>query len=220
MYNDKILENINSKIEGLSSSVKNQLSFNKMIKTQLAQITAAIPVNNQQKIPAKPKNSLEKVNTVTMRGGKSTHDPPTPNNKAGKAKEQQEEGSSSSTNIQKDQEEEGTAPQDFIDTSYLSFPTRNRKQVGDEQFAHFVEMIEKIYVSILLMNVLHVHSYAKCIKDIINNKRPLPSTEVMKLMEECSTAILNRLPEKKKDPRCPIITCSLGPSNVIMPYAM
>ena len=30
-YNDEILENINSKLEGLTSSVKNQLSFNKMI---------------------------------------------------------------------------------------------------------------------------------------------------------------------------------------------
>jgi len=33
MYNDKMLENINSKIETLSSLVKNQLSFNKMIET-------------------------------------------------------------------------------------------------------------------------------------------------------------------------------------------
>ena len=31
VYNDEILENINSKLEGLTSSVKNQLSFNKMI---------------------------------------------------------------------------------------------------------------------------------------------------------------------------------------------
>jgi hypothetical protein len=43
-----------------------------MIETQLDQITAAIPVNNQQTILAKPKNSLEKVNAVTTRGGKST----------------------------------------------------------------------------------------------------------------------------------------------------
>jgi hypothetical protein len=35
-----MLENINCKTEGLSSSVKNQLSFNKMIETKLAQIAA------------------------------------------------------------------------------------------------------------------------------------------------------------------------------------
>ena len=46
MFNDKMIENINSKLENLSSTVKNQLSFNKMIETQIAQIVAAIHVNN------------------------------------------------------------------------------------------------------------------------------------------------------------------------------
>jgi hypothetical protein len=97
---------------------------------------------------------------------------------------------------------EETAPEDFVNTTYLPFPTRKRKQAVDEQFARFVEMIEKIHVSVPLMDVLHVPSYAKYIKDIINNKRPLPSTEVVKLTEECSAAILNR-PPKKKDLGCP-----------------
>ena len=101
------------------------------------------------------------------------------------------------------------APQDFVDTSYLPFPTRKRKQAVDEQFARFIELIEKIHVSVPLMDVLLVPSYAKYIKDIINNKRPLPSMEVVKLTEECSAAILNYLPEKK-DPGCPTITCSIG----------
>ena len=59
------------------------------------------------------------------------------------------------------------------------------------------------------MDVLYVPSYAKYIKDIINNKRPLPSTEVVKLTEECSTTILD-FPKKKKDLGCPTISCSIG----------
>ena len=57
MFNDKMIENINSKIESLSSSIKNHLSFNKIIETQIAQIAAAIPVNNTGKIPGQPENS-------------------------------------------------------------------------------------------------------------------------------------------------------------------
>jgi hypothetical protein len=68
LNNDKILENINSKIEGLSSSIKNQLSFNKMIETQIAQIAAAIPSDNDEKILGQPINSLENIKVVTMRG--------------------------------------------------------------------------------------------------------------------------------------------------------
>ena len=49
MYNDKMFENINSKLENLSSPVKNQLSFNKMIETQIAQVAAAILANHSVK---------------------------------------------------------------------------------------------------------------------------------------------------------------------------
>ena len=41
--NDKMLENINAKLDDFSSAIKNQLSFNKMLETQLAQLAAAIP---------------------------------------------------------------------------------------------------------------------------------------------------------------------------------
>ena len=105
---------------------------------------------------------------MTTRGGKTTRDPPNPNQYVGKAKQCQE-AKPSTTQKEKEQEEE-TAPKDFVDTNYLPFPTRNCKQAVDKQFAHFVEMIEKIHVSVPLMDVLHVPSYAKYIKDIVNNK--------------------------------------------------
>jgi hypothetical protein len=58
MFNDKMLENINSKIESLCSYVKNQMSFNKMIETQIAQIAASIPVNNTGKVSGNPRIPL------------------------------------------------------------------------------------------------------------------------------------------------------------------
>ena len=64
MFNDKMIENINSKLRNLSSSVKNQLSFNKMIETQIAQIATAIPINHSGKIPWQPENSLENVHAA------------------------------------------------------------------------------------------------------------------------------------------------------------
>ena len=64
MYNDKMLENINSKIESLSSSVKNQLSFNKMIETQISQLATAIPIDRLGKTSGQPENSLENVNAA------------------------------------------------------------------------------------------------------------------------------------------------------------
>ena len=83
----------------------------------------------------------------------------------------------------------------------------------DEQFGKFVEVIQKIYINIYQIDAIQVPTYAKYIRDILNNKRPLPTTEVIKLMEECSAAILNTSPVKKKDPGCPTIDCSIGNQN-------
>ena len=41
--NDKSMENIHAKMDGFSTAIKNQLSFNNMIETQLAQVAAALP---------------------------------------------------------------------------------------------------------------------------------------------------------------------------------
>jgi hypothetical protein len=75
----------------------------------------------------------------------------------------------------------------------------------DEQFGKFVEVIQKLNVNIPFLKTMQVPTYAKYLKDILNNKRPLPTMDMVKLTEECSTAIL-----KKKDPGCPTISCSIG----------
>ena len=51
LANDKTLENLNVKIKTLSSTLKNQLSFNKMIETQ---IVASLPAAESRKIPRQP----------------------------------------------------------------------------------------------------------------------------------------------------------------------
>ena len=65
--NDKSMETIHAKMDGFSIAIKNQLSFNNMIESQLAQVAAAMP-------PA-----MENVKAITTRGGKTTQDPPYPN---------------------------------------------------------------------------------------------------------------------------------------------
>ena len=82
--NNKIFENINSNLEGLTFSFESQLSLNKMSKKQLAQIATSIPAYDFENIHGQPKISFENVNMVIMRDG-STRDLPYPNH-AGEAK--------------------------------------------------------------------------------------------------------------------------------------
>src|SRR6187551_1233531 len=71
--NDKTLESIDSRMESFSSAMKSQLSFNKMIETQVAQLAAAVPVTESGKIPGQPEPSIETVKAVTTRHGKMPH---------------------------------------------------------------------------------------------------------------------------------------------------
>ena len=70
MANDKILENLCEKMDSFSSTVKNQLSFNKMLETQLSELAVVVLSYEQGKIPRKPKDPIESVNLVTTKYGK------------------------------------------------------------------------------------------------------------------------------------------------------
>jgi len=62
--NDKMLENINNRMDNFTTVIKNQISFNKMIESELNQIAATVPVTNSG-IPSQPEG-LESANLVDM----------------------------------------------------------------------------------------------------------------------------------------------------------
>ena len=117
--------------------------------------------------------NLEKVNTITTRGGKSSHDPPYPT-RTGKTPVAVQEEEKTSNGVEEFGPQEQELQQDFHDTTLLLFPQRNRKAKVDEQFGKFVEVIQKLYINILLLDAIQLPTYGKYLKDILNNKRPLP----------------------------------------------
>jgi hypothetical protein len=137
LANDKILESLAAQIEGFNSVIKNQLSFNKMIETQVAQLASSCPNANTGKLPGQPEvPSKENVNAVTMRGGKSTWEPPLPQDAGSRRKaitashtdaedEEQEEAVDSNTfATQEDPVEPPRTSWDYHDTTTLSFRFR------------------------------------------------------------------------------------------------
>ena len=63
--NDKILENINNRMDSFTSTIKNQHSFNKIIESQIAQPSVAIPPFNKGKILEKLED-LETANLIDI----------------------------------------------------------------------------------------------------------------------------------------------------------
>ena len=70
-------------------------------------------------------------------------------------------------------------------------------------------MVRRLSINMPLLDALQVPTYSRYFKDIVGNKREIPPSTV-KLTEECSVTIVNEAPEKKRDPRCPTIPCSIG----------
>ena len=56
-------------------------------------------------------------------------------------------------------------------------------------------------------------SYAKFLKEILKNKRKLEDFETVKLNEERFAILLNKLPQKLKDPGSFTIPCTIGSIN-------
>ncbi|WVZ48682.1 hypothetical protein U9M48_000101 [Paspalum notatum var. saurae] len=168
------------------------------------------------KLPGQPESPpKEHINVVTTRGGWSTQDPPHPKT-AGK-----EQGKQAVPEVEEEEDREPqlvkeapkSAPHEFYDTIVIPFPQRQKKASVDDQFGKFVEIIKQLYVNVPLIDGMQVPTYANYLKEILNNKKLLPSTEVVHLTEECSAAILNQPLEKKQDPRKPYISCSIGTQN-------
>jgi hypothetical protein len=54
------------------------------------------------------------------------------------------------------------------DTHLLPFPRQANKPVEDEKFSYFVEVIQRMYVHIPMLNAMQVLTYARYLKDILN----------------------------------------------------
>ena len=108
-------------MDSFSSTIKDQLSYNKKIESQLAQLAAALPFAT----------NLEKVNAITTRGGKSTRDPSYPIRTCKTQVVMQEEGKRNDE-VEEVVPQERELQQDFYDTTFLPFPRRNRKAKMDE----------------------------------------------------------------------------------------
>ena len=131
-----------AQLEGFNSVIKNQLSFNKMIETQVAQLASSCPNINTGKLPGQQKvPPKENVSVVTTHGGKTTQEPPFQKNARKQWKtviasrtevedEGQEEADDSNTPATKeDPVEPPRTSRDYHDTTALPFPERIRKPV-------------------------------------------------------------------------------------------
>jgi hypothetical protein len=99
---------------------------------------------------------------------------------------------------------------DISDTHLLPFPHQAEKPMKDEKFSCFMEVIQRMYVHILMLDAMQVPTYGRYLKDILNQKRPIHEMDRLVFAERCSAVILDGLPDKMGDPGVPTIYCLIG----------
>jgi hypothetical protein len=82
-----------------------------------------------------------------------------------------------------------------------------------EKYSYFMEVIRRMYVDISMLDAMQVPTYARYLKDILNQKRPIPETGRLMFAKRCSSAMLDGLLNKMGDLGVPTISYLIGTKN-------
>jgi hypothetical protein len=149
-------------------AVENQLNFNKVLETRIAQLAVALPHPNGGDFPGQPTVPIkENVKAVITQSGKTMAEPKLKSKKMGPTDPVEEEEKAEAeveAEPRTEMEEENlgkVSPKNISDTHLLPFPRQAKKHVKDEKFSRFMEVILRIYVHILMLDAMQVPTYAR-----------------------------------------------------------
>jgi hypothetical protein len=177
LTNDRILESIDSKMNNLTVAVQNQLNFNKVLETRIVQLAATLPHPNGRDFLGQPVVPIkENVKVVITRSGKTMAEPKEKSKKMSPTDPVEEEEKAEAEveaepRPKKGEENLGKASlKDISDTHLLPFPHQAKKIVEDEKFSSFMVVIRRMYIHIPMLEAMQVLTYARYLKDILNQK--------------------------------------------------
>ena len=77
--------------------------------------------------------------------------------------------------------------------------------------AEILEHLHQVKVNLPLLQIIkQMPAYAKVIKDLCTVKRKHHLKKTAFFIKQVSVIIQHKVPRKYKDPRCPIISCTIG----------
>jgi hypothetical protein len=97
----------------------------------------------------------------------------------------------------------------------MPFPGKKHKSKEEEHYNRFCEWMRPLFLEIPLTYAIRMPPYAKFMKDIVTNKRKIPSEEISTLLANYSFD--GKVPEKLGDPGIPTIPCSIKNNYVSRP---
>ncbi|KAL7599566.1 hypothetical protein Lser_V15G21208 [Lactuca serriola] len=82
----------------------------------------------------------------------------------------------------------------------LRFPARARQEKNDVDYQKFLEHIKALQINMSFIEaVAQMPKYAKFLKELLTNRKKMEEVKKVVLNDNCSAAMLNKLPKKKGD---------------------
>jgi hypothetical protein len=173
------------------------------LETWISQLARALPHPNVIDFPGQPAIPInENVKAVITRSGKTMAEPKAKSKKMGPTDPvEEEEKAEAEVEVEprpeKQEENLGkTSPKDISDTLLPAFPHQAKKPMEDEKFSRFMKVIWRMYVHIPMLDAMQVPTYARYLKDILNQNQAILEMDRLVFAERCSDAILDGLPDK------------------------
>jgi hypothetical protein len=173
--------------------VQNQLNFNKVLETWIAQLAVALPHPNGGDFPGELAVPVKKnMKAGITQSGKTMAEPKAKSKKISPTDSiEEEEKAEAEVEVElrpeKEEENLGKAlPKDISDTHLLPFPHQAKKHVEDEKCNHFMEVMWRMYIHIPMLDAMQVLTYARYLKDILNQEQPIPEMDMLVFVERCN----------------------------------
>ncbi|XP_073285458.1 uncharacterized protein [Primulina huaijiensis] len=193
-------------IAGNEMRWQNHDAMMQRVETQLGQLATQMATRAPGSLPSDTKKNPKGVNAVTVTA-------PLKQEVVDVEGNVKEEGSSKQGPEDARKAGKPLNSNPTVDIDSLSFPQRAKQLQLDTQFSKFLEIFKKLHINIPFAEALtQMPSYAKFLQEILSNKRKLVDFETVKLSEECSAILQNKLPPKAKDPGSFSIPCTIGSS--------
>ncbi|XP_070046870.1 uncharacterized protein [Nicotiana tomentosiformis] len=154
------------------------------------------------------RNPKEIVNAVTLRSGQVLEDPTPIQNDVRLEKESRKQlqddvdkKKKGQINAEKSKKGKTLRREEHDESEHmraLPFLQKLYREKLDKRFGRFLDVLKKVYVNLPFTKVLsQMPAYAKFLKEILTKKRKIEETSLVKLSENCSAILQNKLPQKK-----------------------
>ena len=200
----KFMQSADTRFQNTKASIKN-------LETQIGQLAKMLSDRTQGTLPSNTEtNPREHVKAIALRSGKELEEVQpkklAENDEA--IQEKQEE-----KKIESEKEREQPKREEIKHN--IPYPGRLKQQQLDKQFGKFLNIFKQLHINIPFVDALsQMPNYAKFLKEILSSKRKLEDVAMVRLNEECSAILQNKMPQKLKDPGNFTIPCNIGDLSI------